>query len=120
MLSFAKTKPLRDERFKVMCRSMPCQSCGLAGPLAGVTWAHSNFSEHGKGGARKADDCFVAALCFVCHRNLDQGSKMSYDERRAFWYRAYERTVRTAVRLGLWPRGVVLPAWFAEKRGAMA
>jgi hypothetical protein len=36
--------------------------------------AHSNWSEHGgKGGARKADDCYSAWSCHACHTWLDSG-----------------------------------------------
>jgi len=36
--------------------------------------AHSNWSEHGgKGGARKADDCYSAWACHACHTWLDSG-----------------------------------------------
>lgn len=36
--------------------------------------AHSNWREHGgKGGARKADDCYSAWACSACHAWLDQG-----------------------------------------------
>ncbi|BEP34319.1 MULTISPECIES: nuclease domain-containing protein [unclassified Variovorax] len=36
--------------------------------------AHSNWAEHGgKGGARKADDCYSAWACHACHTWLDSG-----------------------------------------------
>lgn len=45
---------------------------------------HSNWAEHGKGGARKADDCFHVHGCFTCHRWLDQGPAPAA-EKRACW-----------------------------------
>jgi hypothetical protein len=36
--------------------------------------AHSNWSIHGKSGARKADDMYVVNSCSACHSWLDQGS----------------------------------------------
>ena len=33
--------------------------------------AHSNLIEHGKGIGKKADDCFVAILCYKCHNDYD-------------------------------------------------
>jgi cytochrome c553 len=35
--------------------------------------AHSNWSTHGKSGARKADDMYVVNSCSACHGWLDQG-----------------------------------------------
>ncbi|MDQ0082918.1 hypothetical protein J2W35_003277 [Variovorax boronicumulans] len=36
--------------------------------------AHSNWAQHGgKGGWRKADDCYTAWACFACHTWLDSG-----------------------------------------------
>ena len=35
--------------------------------------AHSNWPEHGKAMARKADDCYSAWCCFACHTWLDSG-----------------------------------------------
>lgn len=36
--------------------------------------AHSNWAQHGgKGGARKADDCYSAWACSACHSWLDSG-----------------------------------------------
>ena len=36
----------------------------------------------------------VAALCYPCHMELDQGSKMSKEERKEFWDDAYQRTMQ--------------------------
>jgi hypothetical protein len=54
--------------------------------------AHSNQSRHGKGGAMKAHDIFHAAACHWCHAELDQGKKLSREERRNYWQDGFERT----------------------------
>ncbi len=51
--------------------------------------AHSNQSQHGKGGAMKAHDCFHVPGCRSCHRELDQGRTMDREEKFAVWNRAY-------------------------------
>jgi hypothetical protein len=35
----------------------------------------------------------VAALCFRCHSNLDQGYQMSKEERRELWEEAHRKTI---------------------------
>lgn len=64
--------------------------------------AHSNQSRHGKGGAIKAHDCFVAAACRPCHRELDQGRRFSRDEKADIWQRGHEATI-----LALFQSGVI-------------
>jgi hypothetical protein len=66
--------------------------------------AHSNQSRHGKGGGIKAHDCFIAAACRACHRELDQGRTMDRDEKFEAWQRAHERTL-----LELFRRGLITP-----------
>ena len=58
-----------------------------------VVAAHSNWLRDGKGKGIKAHDYRVAALCFRCHSELDQGSKMSKDERRWMWEEAHRKTI---------------------------
>lgn len=62
---------------------------------------HSNLSRHGKGGALKAHDCFFASGCRPCHRALDQGPKLTREERAEIWERAYIRTQVQLWRMGL-------------------
>lgn len=64
--------------------------------------AHSNQSRHGKGGMIKAHDCFVAAACRPCHREIDQGSRLSREERREIWQAGHEETL-----LALFKRGLI-------------
>ncbi|MRR49354.1 MAG: DUF1364 family protein [Rhodocyclaceae bacterium] len=56
--------------------------------------AHSNQQRHGKGMGHKAADCFHAAACHACHAELDQGSRLTKEERRDYWQAAHERTLQ--------------------------
>jgi hypothetical protein len=58
-----------------------------------VVAAHSNQLADGKGKGIKASDYRVAALCFSCHMDLDQGNKLTKDQRREFWEIAHRRTI---------------------------
>lgn len=46
--------------------------------------AHSNWSIHGKSGARKADDIYVVNSCSACHTWLDQGPAPKHVKQAAF------------------------------------
>ena len=65
-----------------------------------VVAAHSNQYIHGKGGALKAHDIFVAWACSDCHAELDQG-RMNYDQKAHYWQRGFERTLLAAVEQGI-------------------
>jgi hypothetical protein len=89
-MMFPKTKYLRDKKRLQACRNLPCQHCGAEDGT--VVSAHSNMSIHGKGRGIKASDEYVAALCFTCHANLDQG-RMSKQERTDIWHNAHIKTI---------------------------
>ena len=72
-------------------RSSPCQHCGVSDGT--VVAAHSNQLIDGKGRGLKAHDYRIAALCFRCHAELDQGAKMSKQERVNRWEAAHRATV---------------------------
>ena len=55
--------------------------------------AHSNQLRDGKGRGLKAHDYRVAALCYKCHMELDQGKDMSKQERIDLWEEAYRKTI---------------------------
>jgi hypothetical protein len=80
--------------------SLPCQNCYIEDQTQA---AHSNWAEHGKGRGIKASDEFTAALCQPCHTELDQGAKLSKEQRRMLWDLAYYRTVSRLKGQGLWP-----------------
>ena len=66
-----------------------------------VVAAHSNWLEHGKGGAMKASDAFHAWSCSACHYEIDQGNKLNYDEKKHYWQRGFERTLLAMYELGI-------------------
>jgi hypothetical protein len=74
-----------------------------------VCGAHSNWAVHGKCKSKKADDNRCASLCWVCHSLLDQGSRLTEDERKAQWWGAHVKTVMELAARGLWPPGVPVP-----------
>jgi hypothetical protein len=76
-----KTTPKRNRVLLEMAQGRPCL---LTVParlgMDGSAWCkstdttvacHSNLSEHGKAGARKADDCYSVWGCGACHFWLD-------------------------------------------------
>ena len=60
--------------------------------------AHSNWSEHGKGGARKANDTYMVFACASCHHWLDQGPAPA-DQKRAAFDAAHRRQVQEWARI---------------------
>jgi hypothetical protein len=72
-------------------RELPCQGCGKENGT--VVAAHSNQLRDGKGRGMKAHDFRIAALCFDCHRELDQGSTMNKQEKICFFEEAHRKTI---------------------------
>jgi hypothetical protein len=58
-----------------------------------IVAAHSNQMRDGKGRGLKADDYRIAALCYKCHTELDQGKNMSREERLNMWEDAHRATI---------------------------
>ena len=56
-------------------RESACQHCGTRDGT--IVAAHSNQLRDGKGKGIKAHDYRIAALCFKCHYNLDQGNTLT-------------------------------------------
>lgn len=81
----------RDKYLLEAVRLSPCQHCGIQDGT--VVAAHSNQLRDGKGRSIKAHDFRIAALCFKCHHELDQGSKLTKDERLNMWEDAHRATV---------------------------
>lgn len=81
-----RNKPLLE-----VVRDAPCQLCGAHDGT--VVAAHSNQQRDGKGTGIKAHDYRIAALCYGCHMQLDQGSKMSKEDRVDIWEMAHRKTV---------------------------
>lgn len=107
MTPVAKTAYVRSKKLREAYRLIPCQNCGRDDGT--VCCAHSNWAEHGKGKSIKACDTRGASLCSVCHHEIDQGSTLSAEERRARWDAAHARTMIELVIRGHWPRLIPIP-----------
>ena len=81
----------RNKKLLEIVRQSPCQNCGAEDGT--VVAAHSNQLRDGKGRGIKASDFRIAALCFRCHYNYDQGSSMTKQERTAFFDEAHRATI---------------------------
>ena len=81
----------RDTNLLEAVREAPCMHCGIQDGT--IVAAHSNQLRDGKGRSLKAHDFRIAALCYRCHSELDQGSKMSKQERLNMWEDAHRATV---------------------------
>ncbi|KAA1013224.1 hypothetical protein FVF58_09455 [Paraburkholderia panacisoli] len=100
-------RPTVEEGSKYLaaCRGEPCY-LNVCCPW--TDWAdptvvpcHSNFSKHGKAGARKADHEFSVPGCMACHAWLDTGPA-PYDLKLETFDGALERWVpRRARKMGL-------------------
>jgi hypothetical protein len=81
----------RNKKLLEVVRKSPCQHCGTQDGT--VVAAHSNQLRDGKGRGIKAYDYRIAALCYGCHMELDQGAKMSKQERVEMWEEAHRKTI---------------------------
>ncbi|WP_091013391.1 DUF1364 family protein [Azotobacter beijerinckii] len=70
-----------------------CVLCGAYGVQA----AHLN---EGKGIGMKTDDALTAALCPACHHELDNGHKLTREERREILRKAVLDTIAQMARRG--------------------
>jgi len=80
-------------------RELPCQHCGTQDGT--VVAAHSNQLRDGKGRGLKAHDYRIASLCYKCHADLDQGTRMSKAERIEMFEAAHRSTIGTMFELGI-------------------
>lgn len=81
----------RNKRLLEIVRDAPCQHCGAEDGT--VVAAHSNQLRDGKGRSIKAHDYRIAALCMKCHYEIDQGSKLTRQERIDIWEQAHRGTI---------------------------
>jgi predicted GNAT superfamily acetyltransferase len=88
MTSYLKTEAYRNPDLLRLAKDSPCSLCGSYGTTVS---AHSNYIEHGKSMGRKADDSYIAFLCYKCHSDIDQGGS-SYDDKKQKWYLAMSKT----------------------------
>jgi hypothetical protein len=81
----------RNRKLLEILRKSPCQICGRADGT--IVAAHSNQLRDGKGRGLKANDYRVAALCYGCHSEIDQGKSLSKVERVEAWEEAHRKTI---------------------------
>ncbi len=81
----------RNQKLLEAARESPCQICGANDGT--VVAAHSNQLRDGKGRGLKAHDYRISSLCYQCHMDLDQGSKLTKEERVNKWEDAHRRTI---------------------------
>ena len=81
----------RNKHLLELVRQCPCQTCGAQDGT--VVAAHSNQLRDGKGRGIKAHDYRIAAVCYRCHMELDQGTKMTKEERAESWDEAHRGTI---------------------------
>lgn len=86
----------RNQKLLEAVRELPCSNCGAQDGT--VVAAHRN---EGKGMGIKVSDSLVAALCYSCHAELDQGRSMTREERRSMWDRAAVKTYQRLIETGL-------------------
>lgn len=101
-----KHEYVRSPKLLKAVRQLSCQSCGRDDGT--IVPAHTNWGG-GKGRGIKADDNLIAALCYTCHYEVDQGSLLNKEQRKYLWVTAHYRTVRALVMLNLWPSDVPIP-----------
>ena len=82
----------RNKKLLEVVRESPCQVCNAKNGT--VVAAHSNQLRDGKGRGLKASDAAIAAMCCSCHYDIDQGSKLSKQERIDVWESAHRKTIR--------------------------
>jgi hypothetical protein len=81
----------RNKKLLESVRKSPCQIC--AAQDGTVVAAHSNQNKDGKGMGIKAHDYRIAALCYRCHMEIDQGQSMTKQQKFEAWDDAHRRTI---------------------------
>jgi len=81
----------RNKKLLQLVRQMACAHCGIQDET--IVAAHSNQLRDGKGRGIKAHDYRIAGLCYECHFELDQGSKLSKHQRNVMWEDAHRHTI---------------------------
>lgn len=91
-----KRRPMAERRYALACRGEPCYLLIPGAPshrLDSVVPCHSNSLSDNKGMGIKSDEEKTVPGCGWCHYQIDQGSRLSKEERRAYWEDAYQRWV---------------------------
>jgi hypothetical protein len=74
--SYFKVPTYRSEKWLRAVSTLACVRCYREGMTQA---AHRNQS---KGMSMKTDDCWTAALCVDCHRDIDSGKGLTREQRR--------------------------------------
>jgi hypothetical protein len=90
----------RNAKLLKSIKDIPCQLCGAEDGT--IVAAHSNQLRDGKGRGLKAHDYRIATLCFKCHEEIDQGSKLNKSQRIEMWEEAHRKTIGE-----LFERGII-------------
>ena len=88
----------RNKKILEIVRKFPCQHCFIQDGT--IVAAHSNQLRDGKGKGIKAHDYRIAALCYKCHMELDQGAKLSKQERIEMWEESHRKTIGELIEQG--------------------
>lgn len=81
----------RNKKLLEITRQLPCQLCGKQDGT--VVAAHSNQQRDGKGTGIKSADYRIAALCYGCHMEIDQGKLYIKSRRIELWEEAHRNTI---------------------------
>ena len=81
----------RNKKLLEIVRESPCQHCSIQDGT--IVAAHSNQLRDGKGRGLKSSDARIAALCYRCHSDIDQGRSLSKDQRVEVWESAHRATI---------------------------
>lgn len=81
----------RNPKLLQAVRDAPCMRCGANDGT--VVAAHSNQLRDGKGRSIKAHDYRIAAMCYRCHAEIDQGSKLDRQQKIEAWEDAHRKTI---------------------------
>jgi hypothetical protein len=88
-----KKQAWRCPALLALAREAPHCMCCLRPNRGDVVAAHSNQLRDGKGRGLKAHDYRIAFLAGPCHFEIDQGSKLSKEQRVERWEDAHRRTI---------------------------
>ena len=89
----------RNKNLLELVRQFPCQNCGIENGT--IVAAHSNQLRDGKGKGIKAHDYRIAALCYKCHAEIDQGKDLSKTDRMELWDEAHRKTIALLFERGM-------------------
>lgn len=105
-MKFPKHQYIRSKKLLKLVAELECQHCGR--------WGLTQAAHANKGGGRgkgiKADDNWIAALCVYCHQDIDQGNRLTREQRWQVWENAHHKTVDRLVKTGKWPVDIPIPA----------